>query len=144
MAAPGSAPIFLSLEASAYSRTDDTHTLLSAILSAHGQVSDLSFSPGRLPQVIIHGQLITVQGGGLRPMSADDTRRIAADVIGNNKPAITLLREQGFCDVSFSLPGCARFRINTFIQRGSCAVVMRVIPTSIPTFESLGLPRQLE
>jgi twitching motility protein PilT len=144
MAATGSAPISIFLEASAYSRTDDTHTLLAAILRAHSQVSDLIFSPGRLPQVIIHGQLITVEGGGLHPMNADDTRRIAADVIGNNKPAITLLREQGFCDVSFSLSGCARFRINTFIQRGSCAVVMRVIPTSVPTFASLGLPHQLE
>lgn len=144
MAATGSAPISIFLEASAYAITDDTHTLLAAILRAHSQVSDLIFSPGCLPQVIIHGQLITVEGGGLRPMSADDTRRIAADVIGNNKPAITLLREQGFCDVSFSLPGCARFRINTFIQRGSCAVVMRVIPTLVPTFASLGLPLQLE
>jgi twitching motility protein PilT len=143
MAATGSAPISISLEASAHVRVDDTHSLLAAILRAHDQVSDLIFSPGRLPQVILYGQLITVEGRGLRPMSADDTRRIAADMIGNNKPAITLLREQGFCDVSFSLPGCARFRVNTFIQRGSCAVVMRVIPTVIPSFASLGLPQQL-
>jgi twitching motility protein PilT len=42
------------------------------------------------------------------------------------------------------LPGLARFRVNVFIQRGSCAIVMRVIPTVIPTFGSLHLPAQLE
>src|SRR5438132_6778217 len=81
---------------------------------------------------------------GLTVLSADDTRRIAADLIGNNKQAINTLREQGSCDVSYGLPGMARFRVNVFIQRGSCAIVMRVIPTVIPTFSSLRLPAQLE
>jgi twitching motility protein PilT len=54
-----------------------------------------------------------------------------------------MLREQGYCDVSYALPGVARFRVNIFIQRGSCAVVMRVIPTTVPDFASLGLPEQL-
>jgi twitching motility protein PilT len=84
-----------------------------------------------------------VQAPGLRPLSADDTRRIASDLIGNNKQAINVLREQGSCDISYGMPGLARFRVNVFIQRGSCAVVMRVIPTSIPDFAGLGLPPQL-
>ncbi len=120
-----------------------THALLTSILSANDQVSDLIFSPGRLPQVQINGELIGVQGRGLRPFTADDTRRIASDLIGENKQAIGILREQGFCDVSYGLPGVARFRVNVFIQRGSCAVVMRVIATSIPALASLGLPPQL-
>jgi twitching motility protein PilT len=41
------------------------------------------------------------------------------------------------------LAGVARFRVNIFIQRGSCAVVMRVIPTAIPDFASLRLPSHL-
>jgi twitching motility protein PilT len=86
---------------------------------------------------------VPVQAPGLRPLTADDTRRIASDLIGNNKQALTMLREQGSCDVSYGLPGLARFRVNVFIQRGSCAVVMRVIPTTIPAFSSLGLPPQL-
>ena len=65
-----------------------------------------------------------------------------ADLIGNNKQAINTLREQGSCATSpDGLPGMARFRVNVFIQRGSCAVVMRVIPTVIPTFQSLIFPR---
>jgi twitching motility protein PilT len=120
-----------------------THALLASILRANNQVSDLIFSPGRLPQVEVNGQLIGVQGGGLSPFTADDTRRIASDLIGENKQAIAILREQGFCDVSYGLPGVARFRVNVFIQRGSCAVVMRVIATAIPILASLGLPRAL-
>jgi twitching motility protein PilT len=143
MAAPGNAPISVVLEPSIGAGTMATHALLAAILRANDQVSDLIFSPGRLPQVEIHGQLIGIQGNGLRPFSADDTRRIASDLIGENKQAIGLLREQGFCDISYGLPGVARFRVNVFIQRGSCAVVMRVISTAIPALASLGLPPQL-
>ncbi len=114
------------------------------MLRATDKVSDLIFSPGRPPQVEVYGRLIPVQGPGLRVLSADDTRRIAADLIGSNKQAINILREQGSCDISFGLPGLARFRVNIFIQRGSCAVVMRVIPTAIPGFPALGLPTQLD
>src|SRR6266852_4904076 len=143
MAAPGTAPIQVTLDAPSGSGAVATHTLLAAMLRATAQVSDLIFSPGRPPQVEVYGQLIPVQGPGLGQFSADDTRRIASDLIGNNKQAITMLHEQGACDVSFGLPGLARFRVNVFIQRGSCAVVMRVIPTVIPAFSALGLPRQL-
>jgi twitching motility protein PilT len=143
MAAPGTAPISVVLEPSTGSGTTPTHALLAAILRANNQVSDLIFSPGRMPQVEVHGQLVGIQGTGVHPFSADDTRRIASDLIGENKQAIGLLREQGFCDVSYGLPGVARFRVNVFIQRGSCAVVMRVIATEIPDMASLGLPRQL-
>jgi twitching motility protein PilT len=76
-------------------------------------------------------------------LSADDTRRIASDLIGSNKPAIAMLREQGSCDISYGLGGLARFRVNIFIQRGSCAVIMRVIPSTIPDLEALHLPIQL-
>src|ERR1700685_1038191 len=143
MAAPGSAPISVVVEPSNGSSTIAPHALLTAILRANSQVSDLIFSPGRVPQVEIHGQLIAVQGKGILSLTADDTRRIASELIGENKQAIGLLREQGFCDVSYGLPGVARFRVNVFIQRGSCAVVMRVIATAIPALASLGLPPEL-
>jgi twitching motility protein PilT len=143
MAAPGSAPISVVLEPSTGAGAVATNALLASILRANNQVSDLIFSPGRMPQVEVNGQLIGVQGAGLRPFTADDTRRIASDLIGENKQAIAILREQGFCDISYGLPGVARFRVNVFIQRGSCAVVMRVIATAIPALASLGLPPQL-
>ena len=144
MAAAGNAPIRVSLDPTKGSGPVDTHALLAAMLGAREHVSDLIFSPGRLPQVEIHGQLFSVEGPGLHPLSADETRRIASDLIGENKQAIAVLREQGYCDVSYGMSGVARFRVNVFIQRGSCAVVMRVIPTKIPDLASLGLPSQLE
>src|ERR1700747_322758 len=143
MASPGIAPISVALEGVHSSGAIPTQALLAAMLRASEKVSDLIFSPGRPPQVEVYGQLKPVEVSGLTVLSADDTRRIAADLIGNNKQAINTLREQGSCDISYGLPGLARFRVNAFIQRGSCAVVMRVIPTAIPDFESLHLPAHL-
>jgi twitching motility protein PilT len=144
MASPGNSPISIALDGVAGSGTIPTSVLLAGMLRASEKVSDLIFSPGRPPQVEIHGQLTPVEIGGTGMLTADDTRRIAADLIGSNKQAINTLREQGSCDVSYGLPGMARFRVNVFIQRGSCAIVMRVIPTAIPTLRSLRLPSPLE
>src|ERR1700692_307440 len=144
MAAPGNSPISIAFEGISDTGAIPTSVLLAGMLRASEKVSDLIFSPGRPPQVEIHGQLTAVEISGSGTLSADDTRRIAADLIGTNKQAINTLREQGSCDVSYGLPGMARFRVNVFIQRGSCAIVMRVIPTAIPTFSSLRLPAQLE
>ena len=144
MAAPGNSPIAIAFEGINGTGSIPTSVLLAGMLRASEKVSDLIFSPGRPPQVEIHGQLTAVEIPGSNTLSADDTRRIAADLIGTNKQAINTLREQGSCDVSYGLPGIARFRVNVFIQRGSCAIVMRVIPTIIPTFSSLRLPAQLE
>ena len=144
MAAPGNSPIAIAFDGISGTGSIPTPVLLAGMLRASEKVSDLIFSPGRPPQVEIHGQLTAVEISGSSILSADDTRRIAADLIGTNKQAINTLREQGSCDVSYGLPGMARFRVNVFIQRGSCAIVMRVIPTVIPTFSSLRLPAQLE
>ena len=144
MAAPGNSPIAIAFEGLSGTGSIPTSVLLAGMLRASDKVSDLIFSPGRPPQVEIHGQLTAVEIAGASNLTADDTRRIAADLIGTNKHAINTLREQGSCDVSYGLPGMARFRVNVFIQRGSCAIVMRVIPTAIPTFRSLHLPGQLE
>src|SRR5271166_5639522 len=143
MAAPTIAPISVALEDFSGSGRVATPALLTAMLRAGEKISDLIFSPGRPPQVQVYGQMIPVQVPGLTVLTADDTRHISADLIGDNKQAITTLREHGACDISYGLPGLARFRVNIFIQRGSCAVVMRVIPTAIPEFASLRIPQQL-
>ena len=106
-------------------------------MRAHG------FSPGRLPQVEQSGQLVPVKIQGMSVMRPEDTASIAAHLIGDNKMAMEKLRSEGSCDISYSLPRQARFRVNIFTQRGTCAIVMRVIPNMIPSFESLNLPPQL-
>ena len=42
--------------------------------------------------------------------------------------------------MAISLPGVSRFRVNAFTQRGSVGVVLRVIRSEIPNFDSLNLP----
>ena len=111
------------------------------MLRTNARISDLFLSPGKPPMVEVNGRLAAT---GPRALTADDTRRIAADLIGDNKHALSTLREQGSCDVSYSLPNAARFRVNVFMQRGSCAVVMRVIPGKIPDFAALNLPAELK
>jgi twitching motility protein PilT len=113
------------------------------MLRASTRVSDLIFSPGSLPHIEVSGNLVPVKITGLPPLTPQDTRRIAEELIGSNEQALTALREQGSCDVSYSLPGECRFRVNVFVQRGSHAIVMRVVPKNIPTFAELKLPEQL-
>jgi twitching motility protein PilT len=119
-----------------------TPAVLAAMLKTSARISDLFFTPGKPPLVEISGKL--TPAGIPRTLTSDDTRRIAADLIGNNPHALGNLKEFGSCDVSYSLPGAHRFRVNIFMQRGSCAVVMRVIPTVIPDFDALNLPEELK
>ncbi|MGB6023736.1 MAG: PilT/PilU family type 4a pilus ATPase, partial [Candidatus Sulfotelmatobacter sp.] len=118
-----------------------TPTLLAAMLRTSPKISDLFFSPGKPPLVEINGKL--TPAGATRALTGEDTRRIASDLIGNNEDARDNLSKLGSCDVSYSLPGSNRFRVNIFMQRGTCAVVMRVIPGKVPDFESLNLPEEL-
>jgi twitching motility protein PilT len=117
-----------------------TTALLSAMLKSAPKVSDLFFSPGKPPMVEINGRLLAV---GTRALAPDETRQIATELIGHNKHALGNLREHGSCDVSYSLAGTSRFRVNIFMQRGSCVVVMRVIPSKVPELEELNLPAEL-
>jgi twitching motility protein PilT len=118
-----------------------TSNLLAVMLRTSPKISDLFFSPGKPPLVEISGKLATA--GATRVLTNDDTRRIASELIGSNQDAIDNLKQLGSCDISYSLPGAHRFRVNVFMQRGSCAIVMRVIPGKVPDFESLKLPSEL-
>jgi twitching motility protein PilT len=113
------------------------------MLQVSSHVSDLIFSPGSHPHVEVSGQLVPVKMAGVPVLSPADTHRIAHELIGDNKQASTSLQNLGSCDISYSLPGTARFRVNIFVQRGTHAIVMRVIPKSIPSFDELKLPQEL-
>jgi twitching motility protein PilT len=131
-------------QAPASQRTIHTAQLITAMLKSNGHVSDLIFSPGRAPQIEVSGELVELKFKGLESLSPDDTRFIAYDIIGKNDHPIRKLEQDGSADLSYGLPGLARFRVNIFRQRGTYAIVMRVIPMVIPGFQQLNLPSQLE
>lgn len=118
-----------------------TPALLAIMLRTAPKISDLFFSPGKPPMVEVNGRLSAV---GKRALTPDETQHVATELIGKNKHALENLREHGSCDVSYSLAGTSRFRVNVFMQRGSCAIVMRVIPSKIPSFSELSLATELQ
>jgi twitching motility protein PilT len=120
-----------------------TANIIASMLQAAPKTSDLIFSPGRAPQVELHGQLMQLKIKGVGVLSSEDTARIAADLIGRNSFAVQKLKDEGSCDISYSVAKLSRFRVNVFTQRGSCAIVMRVIPTNVPDFKTLHLPEQM-
>jgi twitching motility protein PilT len=117
--------------------------LITAMLNAGHGVSDLLFSPGRPPQVEQNGRLVPVSHPGAEMLLPDDTMKVAGELLRGNKHAMDMLKDQGACDLSYSLPSRSRFRVNIFKQRGTYAIVMRVIPTTIPSISDLNLPAQL-
>ncbi len=125
-------------------RVIHTAQLIGAMLKSNGHVSDLIFSPGRAPQIEVSGQLVELKYKGLECLSSADTKSIAYDIMGENEHPLRKLDQDGSADLSYGLPGVGRFRVNIFRQRGSCAIVMRVIPDKIPGFDDLKLPSRLE
>jgi twitching motility protein PilT len=118
--------------------------LITAMLKSGGHISDLIFSPGRAPQVEVSGQLVELKFKGLESLKPEDTRAIAYELMGKNEHPIQKLEQDGSADLSYGINGVGRFRVNIFRQRGTCAIVMRVIPDKIPSFEDLGLPATLQ
>ncbi|HVS88390.1 MAG TPA: PilT/PilU family type 4a pilus ATPase [Candidatus Acidoferrum sp.] len=125
-------------------RTIHTAQLVTAMLKSHPQASDLIFSPGRAPQVEVSGQLIELKYKGLESLTPQDTSFLAHDIMGKNETPNRKLEQDGSADLSYGITGVARFRVNIFKQRGTCAVVMRVIPDKIPGFAELNLPDALQ
>ena len=118
--------------------------LLRQMLKTSDKVSDLLFSPGRPPQVELAGKLMPVRFPGLEKLTPAHTGGMAKVIIGNHSSATDSLEKSGSADLSFSAPGEARFRVNIFKQRGTYAIVMRVIPTNPPNFNDFNLPEQLK
>jgi len=117
--------------------------ILEAMLKMSDRVSDLNFSVGRPPQVEVDGQLVGVNFPGLPRLTPYQTEMIAMYMLRGDKDLTRTLLTNGSVDLSYSIPGKTRFRVNIFSQRGTYAIVLRVIPEGIPTLESLKLPKEL-
>jgi twitching motility protein PilT len=117
--------------------------ILEAMLKMSDRVSDLNFSVGRAPQVEIDGQLVPVSFPGLPRLTPYQTEMIAMHMLRGDRELTRTLLQNGSVDLSYSIPQKTRFRVNVFSQRGTYAIVLRVIPEGIPTLESLSLPAEL-
>ena len=134
------AELSASLFGTTTTRAIETAALIHEMLGSGAGISDLIFSPGRPPQVERFGELAPVAVPQVPTLSTADTAGIAHDLIGENETVLRALKEQGACDLSYSLPDRSRFRVNVFRQRGTFAIVMRLIAAKIPSLTELGLP----
>lgn len=125
-------------------RTFSVVQLITAMLKSGSHISDLIFSPGRAPQVEISGQLVELKFKGLEMLTHQDTKFIANELMGGNDIPMKKLDQDGSADLSYAINGIGRFRVNIFRQRGTNAIVMRVIPDKIPGFDDLKLPKVLQ
>jgi twitching motility protein PilT len=119
---------------SPYSDDNFFRSLLSKAVSS--KASDIHIKVGQPPGARVRGDMVYFRTDKI---TADDTMAVARIVISNADVAAKLENLQEH-DTSYNAPGIGRFRVNVYRQRGSLAVVMRFIPTEIPTPESLGLP----
>jgi len=117
-----------------------TAALVQKMLDSGGGISDLVFSPGRPPQVERFGDLVPVAIPEIPTLRAEDTAGIARDLIRDNETYLRTLIETGSSDLSWAIPDRCRFRVNVFRQRGTFAIVMRMIAQKIPSIQELGLP----
>jgi twitching motility protein PilT len=117
--------------------------ILEAMLKVSDRVSDLNFSVGRPPQVEVDGQLVPVTFPGLPRLTPFQTEIIAMHMLRGDRELTRTLITNGSVDLSYSIPQKTRFRVNIFSQRGTWAIVLRVIPEGIPTLAQLKLPQEL-
>src|SRR5207244_5298762 len=97
--------------------------------------SDLHLTAGAPPMVREHGKL---RGLDYPLLAPQDTREIVYSILSNDQRA--KLENEWQIDLSYSVPGKARFRVNAYFQRASVGAVMRTIPQDIPRIEDLGVP----
>ena len=133
-----------SLFGTSEARAVPTDTIIKAMLDVGSGISDLIFSPGRPPQVERYGELVEVKIDGLPTLRNEDTAAVASDLIRGNEVVLRTLKDSGSTDLSYVVPDRCRFRVNIFRQRGTFAIVMRVIASRIPSIQELGLPAAME
>ena len=101
--------------------------------------SDLHVTSGSEPVIRLNGHLERVEG--FSRLTPDDTQRLLYRILSTEQQKHLEVNRQ--IDVSHSIPGLARFRVNVYFQRESLGGAFRMIPTELKTLEDLGLPKQL-
>jgi twitching motility protein PilT len=118
--------------------------ILVRMLDYHRDVSDLNFTVGKPMQVESAGELIPVDiKPSFKALSPFQTEILALNLIDQDRRLTETLLNSGSCDLSYGLPGKARFRINIFSQSSNLSIVLRKLESKIPTIEDHALPKSM-
>jgi twitching motility protein PilT len=122
-------------------RKNEIDHILTRMLDSHKNVSDLNLTVGKPPQVESAGVLLPVEmRPPLKELTPFQTEVMALNLINGDRRLTRDLLERGSCDLSHSLPGKARFRVNIFSQTGNYSIVLRKLESKVPTIKSMNLP----
>ncbi len=122
-------------------RKNEIDHILTRMLDSHKNVSDLNLTVGKPPQVESAGVLLPVEmRPPLKELTPFQTEVMAMNLINGDRRLTRDLLEKGSCDLSHSLPGKARFRVNIFSQTGNYSIVLRKLESKVPTIKTMNLP----
>ena len=107
------------------------------MLQAQHNGSDMHLKVGAAPMIRIEGELVPV---GEEPLTSTDVRRLLLPLL--SKKQKTKLVQDGQLDFSFQIEQ-GRFRTNIYLQKGTLSAAMRLVKTTIPTLEELGIPESI-
>ena len=110
--------------------------LLTVLVQRGG--SDLHLSVGSPPRIRVDGRLAPLE---FDPLTPETTQKLTYSVLTPDQ--VAKFEKHLELDCSFGFAGYGRFRTNVFLQRGTVAAVLRVIPFEIHSFDDLGLPRRV-
>ena len=118
--------------------------ILVKMLDYHREVSDLNFTVGKPMQVESAGELIPVDfKPNFKALTPFQTEVIAMNLINQDRRLTKAMLTAGSCDMSYGLPGKARFRVNIFSQGANISIVLRKLESKIPTIEERELPKTM-
>jgi twitching motility protein PilU len=117
--------------------TKFVNDLLKLMVSRNG--SDLFITADFPPAIKVDGKITKVSP---QPLSAGHTQALARSVMSDKQ--VAEFERSKECNFAIAPPGVGRFRVNAFVQQGKIGMVMRVIPLSLPSIDSLGVPQILK
>ena len=125
-------------------RKQEIDHILTKMLDSFQSVSDLNLTPGKPLQVESSGELAPVEmNPNIKELTPFQTEIFALNLISQDRRLTESLLETGSCDLSYTLPGKARFRVNIFSQGSNYSIVLRKLESKIPTIKELNLPEAM-
>lgn len=113
----------------------DVNNLLKLMVAKN--ISDIHLKADSAPLIRLHGDLVKTNAAALTKEQVEEV----AHALMNEKQKAEFQKEHEL-DMAYDLPGVSRFRVNVYRQRGSVALVLRVVPLTVKTFEELLLPKE--